>query len=294
MLLGVRRAAALAAGLGACHRAARRDNCRRAIRHYHPVAPMLNEPPPTQADLHFRLLGVPVRVHPFFWIVALLLGLRIRDPIEVLLWMGCVFVSILVHEFGHVLAYRFFGWSGRIVLHGFGGLAIREEGYGTWNTRYSDDQYGWKQIFISLAGPAAGFVLAGLIVATLFAVDLGSPFAFGLYFGQGPPAPNYNLAVAIYFLLQINILWGVINLLPVYPLDGGQVFRELLLMVSAARGIHWSLMLSTVTAGAVAVTALLAPPEPMIFAAFLFGYLAYQSYATLQHYVNFGNGGGGW
>ena len=41
-----------------------------------PLAMLLQDPPPTQADLHFELFGFPVRVHPYFWLIALLLGLN--------------------------------------------------------------------------------------------------------------------------------------------------------------------------------------------------------------------------
>ena len=35
---------------------------------------LLNEPPRTRGDIHFVLFGFPVRIHPLFWLVALLLG----------------------------------------------------------------------------------------------------------------------------------------------------------------------------------------------------------------------------
>jgi stage IV sporulation protein FB len=64
---------------------------------------LIGEPPPTQADLHFRLFGIPVRVHPFFWVATLFLGMagKTADPVNTLIWVAVVFVSILVHEFGH-------------------------------------------------------------------------------------------------------------------------------------------------------------------------------------------------
>ncbi|NOZ40262.1 MAG: hypothetical protein GXP24_08560 [Planctomycetes bacterium] len=85
---------------------------------------MLAEPPPTQADVHFRVLGIPVRVHPFFWIITLIIGMRgdSAPPAEVLSWIVAVFVSILIHELGHALVQRRFGGQPRIVLHGMGGL----------------------------------------------------------------------------------------------------------------------------------------------------------------------------
>lgn len=59
--------------------------------------------PETPYDLRFQLLGMPVRVHPLFWLVAAMLGWRNENIPLVLIWVGCVFVSILVHEYGHGL-----------------------------------------------------------------------------------------------------------------------------------------------------------------------------------------------
>src|SRR5205807_2354897 len=79
-----------------------------------------------------------------------------RSGIEyVLIWVACMFVSILVHELGHVIAGRLFGTNGHIVLYGFGGLAI---GSSALTNR-------WKRIFVYFAGPLAGFILFGLVWA---------------------------------------------------------------------------------------------------------------------------------
>jgi len=67
-------------------------------------------PSPTQADLHFRIAGIPVRIHPFFWVVALLLTIgATKEPVGVLIGIGSILVSIVVHEMGHALVQRRFG-----------------------------------------------------------------------------------------------------------------------------------------------------------------------------------------
>jgi hypothetical protein len=74
---------------------------------------LLSEPGHTPYDLSFNLFGIPVRVHPGFFVIGLLFGANwIRDPdlnagVRVLLGIGVIFISILVHELGHVLAYRY-------------------------------------------------------------------------------------------------------------------------------------------------------------------------------------------
>ena len=78
---------------------------------------ILAEPPRTNYDLHFQIAGFPVRIHPWFWFVGILLGISDYDarPVEVLIWIMTMLVSILIHELGHAVAIRHFGWSPRIV-----------------------------------------------------------------------------------------------------------------------------------------------------------------------------------
>ena len=113
---------------------------------------LLTEPPLSQGDLHLRLFGIPVRVHPLFWVVTVIMGLRGGDekgtpPAQLLIWVAIVFVSILVHELGHAFLQRRFGGRPWITLHGFGGLASCDD----------DDSSPRSQILIALAGPVAGF-----------------------------------------------------------------------------------------------------------------------------------------
>ena len=87
---------------------------------------MLFEPERTQFDLNWRMFGIPVRVHPWFWLMGVILGWSAveRGVQYLVLWIVCVFVSILVHEFGHVFMGLVFGSRGHIVLYSFGGLAV--------------------------------------------------------------------------------------------------------------------------------------------------------------------------
>jgi len=141
---------------------------------------LLLEPPPTRFDLRFTVARVPVRVHPLFWLVAALLGFSAGDPVFVLIWVGVVFVSILVHEFGHAIAMRHYGESPRVVLHALGGLTIAEPT--PWGGRWANVSPGGRQqILISAAGPGAGFLLAGLVLIVGMAgiLALGAGAAFG-------------------------------------------------------------------------------------------------------------------
>jgi stage IV sporulation protein FB len=243
---------------------------------------LLNEPPRSQYDLNFRLLGIPVRVHPLFWAVALLLGLSgNHEPVEMLFWVGAVFVSILVHELGHALAARSYGWPPRITLHGMGGLA-------SYLPTYHNPR---SQILITAAGPSAGFLFAtlitGVIVASGHAVRFDWPPASRMPF-LWEPYGSLQTNLLIFDLLFINIFWGLVNLLPIYPLDGGQIAREVLGLVNPRDSLRQSLWLSVVAAAVVAILSFVNLHDQ--FLAMFFGYLAYVNYTTLR--ANFGPGGG--
>src|SRR5436309_11786 len=94
--------------------------------HGRSAADMLSEPQPSPYDLHFELFGTRVRIHPFFWLFSAILGWPwMADGFHYLLiWIVCSFLSILLHEFGHIWMGKLFGNDGYIVLYSFGGLAV--------------------------------------------------------------------------------------------------------------------------------------------------------------------------
>lgn len=240
---------------------------------------MLGEPAPTPYDLRFNLGSVAVRIHPFFWLGCLFLGwghFRALGLVALLLWTLCVFVSLMVHEMGHILAMRWFGVHGHIVLHGFGGLAIP---HGHVPNR-------WRSIFVSFAGPGAQFLLYGLLYALKPSVARG----VGDLMLRSPDTAIY-LVVAWSDLLWINLWWPLINLLPIWPLDGGQIARHLCTWFVPRNGVRVSLYLSIATAGLFAVNSLLnllkVPTIPWIYAgdeltAIFFGAMAASNVMELQ------------
>jgi stage IV sporulation protein FB len=244
---------------------------------------LFQPPPPTRYDLRFSIAGIPVSVHPVFWLIALLFGAS-GDPLLIPIWILVVFVSILVHELGHALAFRRYGQRSRIVLHSAGGLTIPEPvswGSGYANVALSPNQ----QILISLAGPLAGFTLAALVI--FIVTVMGGSVITTRLFGFIPlplnallPFGGRVLSVLISMLLWVNVFWGLVNLVPVYPLDGGSVTRNILLQVDPANGVRKSLWVSVIAGGLLALAGLLFLRS--IFMALLFGLLAFQSYQSLQ------------
>ena len=141
---------------------------------------LIAEPPQTPWDVHFSVFGFPVRIHPLFWLVGMLLGFSGgKDAgIHLLIWFVAFFSSILIHELGHALMIRRFGRPAHIVLYAMGGLAIEGRPSAGFGSPWSFDSYtGFQprqrtpveQILISAAGPGIQFLLLGLIVAVIFA-----------------------------------------------------------------------------------------------------------------------------
>jgi len=196
-----------------------------------------------------------------------------QDLLMVLLWIIILFVSILVHELGHALTSRkMTGVTPSIKLWGMGGLAYP-------NTQLTRKQSFW----VTWAGPLAGLGFFGLIVLTCCAIygfAIGTDLTMILLF---PSRETYTVLAkmndpVLYMLkdlLWVNFWWSLINLLPVFPLDGGQIYAS----IERSTKKVWTV--GMVTGALVAVAALLFLDR--IFIAILFGYLAFQNYKRLEH-----------
>ena len=261
---------------------------------------LLAEPGHTPYDLHFSVLGFPVRVHPLFWLMGLFFGFNTDQPIMVLIAVFVAFVSILIHELGHALMMRRFGGESHIVLYMMGGLAIEGSGssFGSFRSRGSRSTY--EQVLICAAGPGAGFVLAAIVVAVLYAAGGSIRWDFlegffpipharlGKNLGEG--LQNLNLRVLLDLVLWFNLVWGAVNLLPVFPLDGGQICQALMVAQDPWGGLRRSLWISVVTGAIAAVAGGLLFRANGIFMVLMFGSLAYSSYLALQQVSGGGRG----
>ncbi|WP_370327957.1 hypothetical protein [Euzebya sp.] len=192
--------------------------------------------------LTFRLGGIPVRVDATFWIIMGLFGVQratVRGSLDVVVvveWIALVFVGILAHELGHAIAFRGFGRQPSITLHGMGGL-----------TSASGRLTPGRRLVSTLAGPGVGFALGGIVllaqrtglwslprlddvgVAELMRLALSAPFIADIQISE----------LIFLDLLFINVGWGLLNLVPLHPLDGGQSLEALLdvLKVKAAKTV---------------------------------------------------------
>ena len=159
------------------------------------------------------LFGIPIKIH--FTLVLLLfilvpiIGRGENGEADVLLGLEVVvalFGSVLIHEFGHALAARRYGVSTReVVLLPIGGVAVLSE----------SPKEPLHELVIAIAGPATSLSLAALAFG---AHALGAPGIFE-------------------FLGTLNLVLGIFNMLPAFPLDGVRVLRAgLSHMLGPARG----------------------------------------------------------
>lgn len=167
--------------------------------------------------LRFRIGSIPVEVQLFFFLTALLLGgsmVRNVDPATGAAMVAIVFASILLHELGHALVGKAFGLTPKITLHGMGGLT-------SWTNSLRKGRLGHgAQILISVAGPLVGLLVGSVIyVVTTHVAPPTTPMAKQLI----------NAA------LFINIGWSIFNLLPILPLDGGQIMSHSVAKLSRDR-----------------------------------------------------------
>ncbi len=181
---------------------------------------------PTAFDLKFRLFGVDTRVHPSFWLGGLMFAQNAGPMPLMLASIATLFVSILVHEMGHALSGKYFrDRSPSIVLHMMGG-------YYSPGNALKHGQLIWMVVW----GPLAGFILGSVAIGSWFAL------------GAGLLPDSEMLRTILWDAMWINIIWGVVNVLPVFPLDGGQIFREVVRWKFPLKDDAFSYSVSMVTA----------------------------------------------
>lgn len=233
------------------------------------------QPRETPYDLYFSLFGIPVRVHPLFWVVAAFLGISSPDLFALVGWIIAVFIAVVVHELGHALVMRAFGYFPRITLYGLGGYTE----YGMRDV-FTRPPGPWGRILMLVGGPGAGFLLAAILACSIMiagrpvVVSLGFPLGLYVFTDLGSPW----ITETVNSLFFVTIGWGILNLLPVLPLDGGQIARELLGLRNPSWGLVRAAQISFLVGAGVAFWAAL---SSNFFLAVLFGYLAYSNYQLL-------------
>lgn len=148
---------------------------------------------------------MPVTVRGSFLLIAALIGLvGVGDVAQTVAWIAVVFFSILIHELGHAFTARGFGSEVAIELNGLGGLT-------RWSVPHGEITPGPRAL-IAAAGSATGLAFGGVV------------WLVASQFGPYPRLAGFFLESLIY----VNVFWGLLNWLPIRPLDGGHLLESLL------------------------------------------------------------------
>lgn len=179
----------------------------------------------TPWDVKFIAFRVPTRVHVFFWLGAAIIGWQPADYSTTVIHMACIFLSVLAHEFGHAFVGMFFGWWPRVVLTTMGGYT---------NFVFQPRATAGRMLLMILGGPTMGFLLFLACLGTVLLlasakVQLGSV-----------------LAEALSYTIVINLVWTIFNLIPIFPLDGGQALFHLLDHFGVRKALKITLIVSVV------------------------------------------------
>jgi Zn-dependent protease len=177
----------------------------------------------------FRIGPFPVTVYAWFFLSAVLLGQSYGFGWKMAAWIFVVFVSVLCHELGHAVVGRVFGGHPEIQLQAFGGVTFPQ---------FKKRPGPGRQFLLSLAGP-------------LFGLFLGAA-AWGLvqFF---PPAAGSPADWTMRQFMWVSVAWAIFNLLPILPLDGGQMMLAVIEGVRRKPSValaSWISVAFSVTVGA--------------------------------------------
>jgi Zn-dependent protease len=209
----------------------------------------------------FHVGSIPVQVHPWFLLTAAMLGAGDSTQlVPLVVWVAVVFVGVLLHELGHALAGKAFGLDPEIDLLAFGGLT-------SWRGGGKRGIGTAQRVAISVAGPFTGIAIGG--ATWLYQRSLQNS-------GDIPSAGLWLLLTDIWF---VNFFWGAVNLLPILPLDGGNVLFAVAQKVTRGNGERPARTISLVVA---AIIALYSLSRGMVFNAVFAGLFALQNFQALR------------
>jgi Zn-dependent protease len=207
-------------------------------------------------SIEFRLFRIPVRIHLWFWLMALWLWTLNSEEgwAGLVIWVVVVFQGVLMHELGHALVGRAFGRQPRIELIALGGLTW-------WEQR--DPMSPARSLVVSAAGPAVGIFIGSL---TLVLMDVLR-------------VPDPSLArFAFRSLIFVNLGWGLLNLLPVLPLDGGNIVASLMELLAPSRGRLLACYVSFAVIGLLLAVTVNFKQYPATILLFLLAFSTYQAF----------------
>lgn len=204
----------------------------------------------------FRIGPFPVTLEASFLITAVLLSGLGGGPMEVAVWVVVAFVNVLVHELGHALVGLWLGGKPEIVLQGMGGVTF---------PRLRARPGALRQVLLSVAGPLCGLLPWVVASAVLL---------------KAPPEPGSLWAVLLYDFQFTSLVWAGLNLIPVLPLDGGQVLEAVLSGARRKPSVELAAWISAAVAVGVAAYAQLVHGQ--WFVALFFAAMAFSNVARAR------------
>ncbi|MCM8531475.1 MAG: hypothetical protein NE330_09970 [Lentisphaeraceae bacterium] len=172
-----------------------------------------------------------------------------------------IFFSLIIHELGHAFALRKFGIESEIRIHCFGGTCI---------SSISRKLKHWQDMLVSIAGPMCDFVLAAVFFIVL------------LFKTNFTPTQIYVFE----FIVIINVFWGIFNLIPLLPMDGGQALRSLLLHFKIKKAIPISFFVSGTLLVLCAIWAVNSGHLWNIMLVALFGWENYKLWVAHKYHID--------
>ena len=263
---------------------------------------MLQAPDVTPYDLHFQVLGFPVRISAWFWLGATFFGFALAKGLDdlfeqdspgrlplLLLWNACLLVSIVIHELGHALAFRRFGIESSIVLYHFGGLAIPERS-SDFRGRNASSLSPKEDLIVAFSGPllqvVSGLLVWGVIKISGHGLSFTGYYPMPLWpfdlipgFTSGESIERPILYSLLVFYLLPSFLWALLNLIPVLPLDGGRICSAIVQWNNGSLSL--SFQISLITAIVVAVYAY---SNGDTYLAMMFALFGYNNYQRLEQF----------
>ncbi len=182
----------------------------------------------------FELAGIPVKIDLSLLILVGYLILVNGNPFTGLLIAAVLLVSIVAHEFAHSFVAMAYGGKVRdITLQMMGGCAAI--------TKMPVKPY--QELIMALAGPVCSLLIA--LIAYLLLEPLASEKTV-LY--QGHPVQILQAPMAVIYFCTINVMLGLFNLIPAFPMDGGRVLRAALQMRGQSK-VHATWIASRIARG---------------------------------------------
>jgi Zn-dependent protease len=114
-------------------------------------------------------------------------------------------------------------------------------------------RHRWQRILVLAAGPGIQLLLFAVLVGLIAGGAI--PYSTRRRIDDDVAVGQVVLKLALDSLLIMNLFWPLLNLLPIWPLDGGQITREIATGVSPEQGVVVSLWISIVVSGALAANA---------------------------------------